>query len=138
MNTPPPAKVQPKYTKIILSSKKAPEHTATSVNTVRKASPEVVVREAPPPEIPTLNSAAEEFDLENEIAASTLYKRKVEGSDTECLEIVTTKPDECGTIPAILEDKWVGPGEALKRSAQEAEIVEAEAGPSKILKLDAV
>ncbi|XP_064212566.1 KAT8 regulatory NSL complex subunit 3 isoform X4 [Tribolium castaneum] len=117
-----PAKATPKYTKIILSSKQ----TATS-NVVKKITnlpSEISVRKVTPSETATI-SQSEELDLENEIAASTLYKRKVESTDAECLEIVSNKPEE-----EKLE------GESVKRTAEEANIDNDESTPCKISKVE--
>ncbi|KYB29296.1 KAT8 regulatory NSL complex subunit 3-like Protein [Tribolium castaneum] len=117
-----PAKATPKYTKIILSSKQ----TATS-NVVKKITnlpSEISVRKVTPSETATI-SQSEELDLENEIAASTLYKRKVESTDAECLEIVSNKPEE-----EKLE------GESVKRTAEEANIDNDESTPCKVSKVE--
>ncbi|XP_044260035.1 KAT8 regulatory NSL complex subunit 3 isoform X4 [Tribolium madens] len=129
-NVTQPAKVTPKYTKIILSSKRTTEQTPTTSSVVKKITnlpSEISVRKVNPSETSTA-SQSEELDLENEIVASTLFKRKVEDTDAEGLEIVSNKPEEA---------QMSTEGESLKRTANEANIDnEDESTPSKVSKVE--
>jgi hypothetical protein len=142
-----PAKVTPKYTKIILSSKRVPE-LSTASNLVTKISPEISVKKVVENEAPSQGTQMEELDLENEIAASTLYKIKTGVVQSESSEMIASKPQDRENIPGlIVNDKWASRVEAdvnsvqsasSKRTMGEAEIVESETemARSKILKLD--
>jgi hypothetical protein len=142
-----PAKVTPKYTKIILSSKRVPE-LSTASNLVTKISPEISVKKVVENEAPSQGTPMEELDLENEIAASTLYKIKTGVVQSESSEMIASKPQDRENIPGlIVNDKWASRVEAdvnsvqsasSKRTMGEAEIVESETemARSKILKLD--
>ncbi|XP_068909025.1 KAT8 regulatory NSL complex subunit 3 isoform X7 [Tenebrio molitor] len=142
-----PAKVTPKYTKIILSSKRVPE-LSTASNLVTKISPEISVKKVVENEAPSQGTPMEELDLENEIAASTLYKIKTGVVQGESSAMIASKPQDRENIPGlIVNDKWASRVEAdvnsvqsasSKRTMGEAEIVESETemARSKILKLD--
>ncbi|RZB39517.1 KAT8 regulatory NSL complex subunit 3 [Asbolus verrucosus] len=140
----PQTKMTPKYTKIILSSKRTPEPTTASniITKISNLSPEISVKKIIPLETTsTAPSRVEELDLENEIAASTLYKPTI-SSGGEDGATVAKRPEEAsdalaaGSNEAVKSD--LRTETVYKRSAEEAQITEneQEGAPSKIIKLD--
>lgn len=117
-------KLTPKYTKIILSSKRTPSETNTTNVTKMPNLSEISLKKIPT-EVPSI----EHFDLENEIVASTLFKPIPPGD----FSIASPTPEDLSKTAKPRE--VIGESEAGGTKRTELE-TETESPPSKVPKLE--